>query len=169
MAEAVVKGKGKYTGKVTKKFQITVFKGKTYTVGGYKYKMTNASTSGKGMVAVSGVTSKNIKKINVSDTVTVGGKKFKITAISDKAFKSCKKASSAVIGKNVQTIGKQAFMSCSKLNKITVKSTKLKKVGKDALKGINKKAVIKVPPKQLSKYKKLFKGKGQGKQVKIVK
>ena len=39
--------------------------------------------------------------------------------------------------------------------------------GAKALKGINKKAVIKVPAKKLKVYKKLFKGKGQAKTVKI--
>ena len=46
---------------------------------------------------------------------------------------------------------------------------KLKKVGKNALKGIKATAKIKVPAKKLSVYKKLFKNKGQGRRVKIVK
>ncbi len=43
----------------------------------------------------------------------------------------------------------------------------LKKVGKGALTGINRKCVIKVPKKKLKSYKSLFKGKGQKKSVKI--
>lgn len=168
-AEIVITGKGKYTGKTTVYFQITVSKGKIYKAGQYKYKMTNANTSGKGTVTVSGVNSKSLKQIKAADTVTIGGKKFKVTAIGDNAFKGCKKAVSATIGKNVRTIGRQAFMNCSKLKKMTVKAAGLKKVGKNALKGINKKAVIKVPGKQLKKYQKILKGKGQNKQVKITK
>ena len=56
-----------------------------------------------------------------------------------------KKATKAVIGKNVSKIGKKAFNGDGKLKSITVKSRKLKMVGKLALKGINKKAVIRIP------------------------
>ena len=50
---------------------------------------------------------------------------------------------------------------------ITIKGKKLKTVGKQALKGINKKAVIRVPKAKKNAYKKLFKGKGQKKSVKV--
>ena len=73
----------------------------------------------------------------------------------------------AVIGKNVVTIGKSAFSGDSKLKSITVKGKALKKVGKQALKGINKKAVIRVPKSKKKAYQKLFKGKGQKKTVKV--
>lgn len=56
------------------------------------------------------------------------------------------------------------------LSKITIKSSVLKSVGKNAIKGINKKATIKVPKKKLSKYKKLFNKKtGYKKTMKIKK
>ncbi len=168
-AQILITGKGKYTGKAAGNFQITVFKGKTYQAGKYKYKMTNANISGKGTVALTGVNSKSIKQIKVMDTVSLGGKKFKVTAVGDNAFKNCRKAVSASIGKNVRTIGRQAFMNCGQLKKITIKSTALKQVGKNALKGISKKAVVKVPAKNLKKYQKILKGKGQNRQVKIKK
>ena len=44
------------------------------------------------------------------------------------------------------------------LRKITIKSTKLKKIGKNAFKGINKKAVIRIPKSKKKTYKKLLKG-----------
>ncbi|MBO5524476.1 MAG: hypothetical protein J5986_12535, partial [Roseburia sp.] len=59
--------------------------------------------------------------------------------------------------------------SCSKLGTITIKSTKLSSVGKNAFEGIKSTAKIKVPAKKLSAYKKLLKGKGQGSKVKITK
>jgi hypothetical protein len=61
------------------------------------------------------------------------------------------------------------FAGDSKLKSITIQSEKLKKVGSGTLKGINKKAKIKVPSAKLKDYKKLLKGKGQGNKVKIVK
>ena len=62
-----------------------------------------------------------------------------------------------------------AFSGCRKLAKITVKSTKLKTIGKNALKGIKSTAKIKVPPKKFTAYRKLLKNKVQGTNVKIVK
>jgi hypothetical protein len=74
-----------------------------------------------------------------------------------------------VIGKNVTALGKNVFAGDSKLQAITIQSKKLSKVGSGALKGINKKAKIKVPSAKLKNYKKLLKEKGQGNKVKIVK
>ena len=90
-----IKGKGKYEGSIKKTFQITVAKGKTYTAGNYKYKMTNASTNGKGTVTLAATTkSKSDSKFTsckITDTVKIGGKTFKVTAIGDNAFKGYKK------------------------------------------------------------------------------
>ncbi len=105
----------------------------------------------------------------VPDTVKIEGVKYKVTKIAAKAFKNQKKLKKVTIGKNITSIGKQAFYGCKKLKKITIKTTKLKTVGKQAFKGIHKKATIKVPKKKYKKYKKLLKGKGQKKTVKIKK
>ena len=63
------------------------------------------------------------------------------------------------IGKYVKKIVTNAFSGCKKLKVITINSTSLKSVGKNAIKGINKKAQIKVPKKKKKAYKKLFKSK----------
>ena len=135
---------------------------------------------------------KKAKKVTIPKTVKIGDVEYQVTAIAPKALKNSKKLQSIVIpdtiteigegsfegctalksitiGKNVTTIGKNAFKNCKNLKKITVKSTKLKKVGKSVLSGVHKKCVIKVPKKKLTAYKKLFKGKGQKKTVKITK
>lgn len=136
-ATVTIKGKGKYEGSIKKTFQITVAKGKTYTAGNYKYKMTNASTNGKGTVTLAATTkSKSDSKFTsckITDTVKIGGKTFKVTAIGDNAFKGYKK-----------------------LKTITIESKNLKSVGKDAIKNIHKKATIKVPKDKVKEYKKLF-------------
>lgn len=136
---------------------IDITKGKTYTVGSFVYKITNADTSGKGTVTVTGVKKKSLTSISVPDTVTIEGVKFRVTAVGNSAFKGCSKAKKATIGKYVEEIGSQAFASCKKLKTITIKSAVLKKVGKNAYKGIDAKAKIKVPKKQLAAYKKLLK------------
>lgn len=88
--------------------------------------------------------------------VTIGSK---VTKIGSKSFYKCTSLKSVVIPAGVTEIGASAFQGCKKLNKITIKSKVLRKVGKNAIKGINKKATIKCPNKKLAKSykKKLFK------------
>lgn len=76
-------------------------------------------------------------------------------------------AASVTIGSNVTEIGAKAFYNCKKLKKITIKTTKLKAVGKNALKNIHAKAVVKVPKRKLKAYKKLLKSKGLKRGAKI--
>lgn len=93
-----------------------------------------------------------------------------IKKIGDKSFYQCKKLKKIVIPSKVKYIGKRAFYKCSNLKNIQIKTSALtkKNIGKDALKGIHKKAVIKVPKKQLENYRQILKTKGIKKQVKII-
>ena len=70
-------------------------------------------------------------------------------------------------GNGLKQIGAKAFFNCKVLKTITIKSKVLKKVGKNAFKGINKKAVIKVPSAKRKAYTKLLAKKGQSSTVKI--
>lgn len=164
----------------------TVKKGTKVTVKGYKYTVKNSSE-----VTFTGVKNKKASKISIPTTVKIKNKKYKVTAMSEKSLKgvkaktiivgnnvqtignsameNCKQLTKVTLGKNVKKIGKNVFKSDKKLKNITIKSTKLKSVGKNAFKGINSKAKITVPKKKYTSYKKLMKGKGQGKKVKIVK
>lgn len=168
-ASVEIEGIGKYTGKVTKSFTITVKKGAVYKSGSLKYSITKASLTGTGIVAVYAPVSKSIKTVSIPAEIKIGGKSFKVTSIGESAFKNCKKLSTVSIGSNVTAIGTNAFSGDSALKKITIKSVKLTKVGKNSFKGINKNAVIKVPASKLKSYSKLLKGKGQGSKVKITK
>lgn len=163
-ATVIVRGRGNYTGKITKTFTIKAKKGATFTYGSYKYKVTSSST-----VAFIGLAKKEVERVIIPKTVKYGGKTFKVTAIADKALKGKTKVTQITVGNNVKIIGKQAFYGCKNLKTLTIKSTKLEEVGSKALKGINSKATIKVPKNKLTAYKKLLKGKGQGSKVKIVK
>jgi hypothetical protein len=82
----------------------------------------------------------------------------KLTTVDTGAFKNCKKLKSVTIPKNVKTIGKNAFAGCSKLKKVNVKTTKLKKIGKNAFRKINSKAKFKLSgnAKKKKAVKKLF-------------
>ncbi len=161
-AEAIVTGTGDYEGGITRSFTITIEKGSNYTAGSFQYKVTG--TSAVSMIGIDN----NVTKAVIPKTVEIGGKTFKVTAIGSSAFKGNTKITSVEIGKNVKTIGASAFKNCKKLKNITIKSSSLKKVGKNALKGIKATAKVKVSGKNLSAYKALFKNKGQGKKVKIV-
>ena len=52
---------------------------------------------------------------------------------------------------------------------VTIKSLKLKSIGKNAFKGINNKVTIKVPDIKVKVYKKIIKSKGAGKNKKVKK
>ena len=137
--------------------------------------------------AVVGLKTKQVTKVKIPSTVSYDGRIYKVTEISDYAFKKssvtevviadsvkeigtsaflgCKKLVKVTIGANTTKIGTKAFKDCSELKTIIVRSKKLKRIGKNAFSGIRKNAQIKVPAAQYKKYKKLFKGKGQEKKV----
>lgn len=144
--------------------------GETFTVGSLTYKVIKSHAT-KGSVSVNKAASKKLTSVEIAKTVLYKGYTFKITAVDDNAFKGMKKLRKVTIGANVTKLGKNAFYNDKKLKQIKVNATKLKSVGKNAIKGIHKKAVIKVPKKQLKKYKKLFKKSKTGykKSMKVVK
>ncbi len=186
-ASVIIKGKGKYTGRITRSFKISAKKGKVYTVGKFRYKVTNPASNGKGTVTLVGTTYKSADKkftsLTVASKVTIGGKKFKVTAVGAKAFRNYKRIKTVVIGdnvtvigdyafsrcvsmtsvrlgKNVKTVGKYAFYGCKKLATVKITSTRMTKVGSKAFAGIAKKPVVKTSKTKLTAYKKLLKKSG---------
>lgn len=143
--------------------------GTTAKVGGATYKVTDAKA---GAVEFS-APKKNATSVTIPATVKVNGKSCKVTSIKAKAFSGNKKLKSVVIGKNIKTIGKQAFFKCSKLNKVTFKGTAVKKIGAKAFAKTNKKMTVTVPKKlkkkALNSYKKLMKKAGVSKKAKYKK
>ena len=146
------KGTAQYV-RPTKKNLQSVTIPSTVKIKGVTYKVTSIGNKAF-------INNKKLKKVTISDN---------ITTIGNSAFQGCKALKTVTIGKRVKTIGQKAFYGDGKLRTITVKSTALKKVGGKALYGIHKKAVIEAPTKKLSAYKKLFKNKGQKKNVKFKK
>ena len=169
-ASVIIKGKGKYVGTTTKDFEIAAIpaKGKVYTAGNLKYKVTKSAYK-NGTVSVYAPVKKTLTSVSIPATVKINGYTFQVTAIGNKAFAGCTKLKSVKIGAKGTTIGKEAFSGCKALTSITISSNVLKAVGSSAFKGISAKAVIKVPAAKLSAYRKLLKGKGQKSSVKITK
>ena len=80
-------------------------------------------------------------------------------------MKNKKKLKYAVIGKNVSRIGNKAFFNCKKLSIVTFKTTKLKKVGKFAFKGIKKYAKLILSKKHYKLVKKPIKSSNPSKVI----
>ena len=142
--------------------------GTKFAVKNLKYKVLKAGNKdGKniGEVSVVGVKKKTVKKISVGAFVTYDGVKYRVVSIGNKAFRKLKNLKKVTIGKNVTSIGANAFYGDKKLTKITIKSKKLKKVGKNAIKKTSKKLVITVPKKKKKAYAKKFRKAGNKKVV----
>ena len=133
-----------------------VKKGKKYTIKNLKYKVTSNTKKSK-TVTVTGGKSKKLKSVTIPATVKIAGVKYKVTAVSAKAFQGYGKLKSVTIGKNVKKIGASAFAKDKKLTKITIKGTAIKSVGKKAFANVPKKTAVKVPKKSKKAYRKLFK------------
>ncbi len=132
-----------YFGSRTETFLIVAPKGGIYKKGNLKYKVTDNRTGGKGTVEVMGVV-KQKKSVTIPKTIKIGKYNYKVTSI-----------------------GKKAFYRKKKIKKITISSTVIKKIGSRALKGIDKKARIKVPKSKKKAYKRMLKKAGLGKKNKV--
>ncbi|MCI9079462.1 MAG: DUF4981 domain-containing protein [Lachnospiraceae bacterium] len=100
-------------------------------------KKTAIATKGK---------NKNLANAVIQPQVTIKGVKCKVVQIADKAFSGYKKLTKVTIGKNVKTIGKQAFKGSSKLKNITLeKGSSLGTVKSGAFKNTSAKMTVKAP------------------------
>ena len=127
-ATVTINGIGKYRGTITETFQIKIVKNSVFAVKQpgtnivYKYKITNADLKGKGTVGLIGTTvaksNGKFKTLTISDTVTIDGVKFKVTAIGSKAFKDYKSIVKVAGGANVVSVGTYAFSGCTALKTI---------------------------------------------------
>ncbi|MGN0368352.1 MAG: leucine-rich repeat domain-containing protein [Wujia sp.] len=149
--------------------------GKTYKKGSYKYTIT-----GKNTASFAGCVKNTITKLSIPSTVSFGGKKYKVTAVSKRACKNYRKLKTVTIGSNVKTIGDEAFMNCTALTSITfgkqvskigkkvlygnknlkkiqINSKVIKSIGKNTFTKVNKKVKIYVPKGKAKAYGALIK------------
>ncbi|MBR1691947.1 MAG: leucine-rich repeat protein, partial [Lachnospiraceae bacterium] len=129
-------------------------KGMTFTdtASGNKYKIIKVSGSAL-EVSFVGSTAKNKKSITIPATVKYAGKKLTVTQVAKNALKNNRSVTKVTVGKNVTSIGSSAFYGCKKLSFITLKGTKLRSFGKNCIKNISKKAVIKCPKSSKKLYR----------------
>ena len=168
--KVVITGIGNYTGSLTKSFNIVTRKGKVYTSGNYRYKITNPSLNGRGTVTLTAAIKKTASA-NIPDKVKIGGKTFKVTAIGAGVFKANTRLTRVVIGKNVRTLGAKSFYGCKRLKRVVIKNTSMtsKTIGTGAFAKTYTKMTVKVPAKKLKSYRKLLLRKGVSKKAIIKK
>lgn len=136
---------GGASAKVTIKVPSLPKKNSKVKVGNLTYKITKSSKTG-GTVSVVKSNNTKLTKVTIPATVNIKGYTFKVTKIEKNAFKSCKK-----------------------LKKVTIKSSNIKSIGKGAFSTIHKNAAITVPKKQEKKYTRLLKKSGYKGTVKTAK
>ena len=128
--------------------------GVVYTVTSIGQKAFYKNTKLKSVVIGNRVTSienyafygcKNVTSIKIGSRLEI---------IGASAFRKCTNLTSITLPKSIDELGKNAFYGCSKLKTITINANSVIDVDDNAIKGISKKAVIKVPAKLVKKYKK---------------
>lgn len=145
-------------------------RGDTFITGSLKYKITKMPTSkADGTVQVVAIANKKVKTISVPSAVKHKEFRFKVTSMASNVFKNNIRVTAITIGNGIAKIPTKAFSGDKKLKSITIRSKKLKKVGSKAFYKIHSKAKIKVPAKNLKKYRRILNKKGQKSSVKIVK
>lgn len=141
-------------------------KGKTFTKGNFKYKVTKESMKSaktkkisNGKVTVVGLSKKGkkAKKLTIPAAFKQKKGKFLVTQLKAGALKSAK-ASSITVGKNIKKLPKNSFLKCTNLKKLTFKA-KLSSVKKNAFKGCKNKISIagKAKKANVKKIKKVYK------------
>lgn len=150
-------------------------KGKTFTSGKFKYKVTKKATKNKnGEVQLIGLTKKGKKasSVKMAKTVKLKAKKGKykaakytIKTIGKKTFKSAK-AKKVTLNKYIVKIPKEAFSKCKKLKALVIPK-KLKKSDKKAFTGCKKWIKVSGASKKVNKKNVKLLKKGKYKKFKV--
>lgn len=107
-------------------------------------------------LVVTGV--KNSKKVTIKKSVKILGKTYPVKEIGANAFAKKSKIQTVVINADITKIDKKAFYNSKKIKTITIKSKKLKTIGKNSFDTNSKKLNIKLSgnKKYKAKIKKLI-------------
>ena len=130
-----------------------------FSVGGVFYTVTEIK-SGKVYVGVSGVVNDRATTVFIPKKIKYKGNEMTVTSIEEDGFSYMERLRKVVIYADIVKIGNDAFKGAVKFDRFVIRTTKLKKAGKNIFKNTSKKMIIEVPKKSLSSYKKLFKNKG---------
>ncbi|MCR5623906.1 MAG: leucine-rich repeat domain-containing protein [Lachnospiraceae bacterium] len=111
-----------------------------FTKNGVKYKVFYR----KNKIYLSVVGATNKSALTILPQIRIAGKNYKVTKIVNGAFKYRVKLRKLVIGKNIRTIGKNAFYKCNHLKQIKVNLRRLNKSSKKYLLKLKKSKKIKL-------------------------
>lgn len=135
----------------------TIQKNTKVTRGKYIYKVTSVTKKQNGNVQVCGFAKgKKAATIAIPSTITINGKKFKVTSIAPKAFLKNKTVKKVVIGNNVKVVGTKAFYNEKKLHTITI-GKNVTTIKSQAFGKLPKLKKVVVRSKKLKKLKKIKK------------
>jgi len=140
-----------------------------FSVGGVFYTVTEIK-SGKVYVGVSGVVNDRATTVFIPKKIKYKGNEMTVTSIEEDGFSYMERLRKVVIYADIVKIGNDAFKDAVKFDRFVIRTTKLKKAGKNIFKNVSKKMIIEVPKKSLSSYRKLFKNKGvKVKEIRVIK
>lgn len=97
------------------------------------------------------------RKVKIPAYITWKGIRYKVVEIGKNAFLGCKKLSKVTIGKQVTVIGAKAFYGCNKLRSVIFQGKKLNKIQKKAFAKTHAKIRFTIPWKKHKKYIRLLK------------
>lgn len=80
--------------------------------------------------------SKNARKVTIPATISIRGKRYRVTMLGKKSFANCKRLRRVVIGKNVRYAKAGVFRGDIRLKKVIIQSKKMKKWGKNSWTGV---------------------------------
>lgn len=110
-------------------------------VTGVQYRIR---TDSKNRAVVEFVSGANYSgKVEIPQTVNIDGITYKVTSISDNAFKNNNQITQVIIGDNITSIGKNAFSGCSKLTTVSI-GKNVKTIGNKAFYNCKKLKTLKI-------------------------
>ncbi|MCH5280114.1 MAG: leucine-rich repeat protein [Lachnospiraceae bacterium] len=115
--------------------------GKTIRVGDGEYRITSINGETRTVQFVR-LTKDDLTLYQVPDYIEYQGKRYLVTSVGTYAFAENTTLREVILGKNITSIGNCAFYNCEKLRHIKIWSDRLIFVGKDAYKGIHKRAAV---------------------------
>lgn len=138
--------------------------GHKVTVNKLNYKVVSVTENG-GTVKVIGPADSKLTKVTIPSSIKINGKSYSVVYISKKAFAKKNNIKQLIIGKNVKSIGDKAFSGCTKLQKVTFKGDKTKKIGKQAFSKAAPKITLIAKKANQKNYQKLLKKAGAQKVI----
>lgn len=137
------------------------------TVGNGRYQVVDAKKQTAKLV---GIVNKKATKMSVPATVKIEGRTCTVVEVGANVLKGNTKLKKVILGKNVTTIGKQAFSGCKNLSSVQLKGKALKKIGSQAFKKTSAKLTVsakKMNKKQKAALLRNLKKAGASKKTKV--